>query len=233
LYNTSIDGIVNTYSLHCSLLRQDGLVNYTRSIGQTWELSGSQFQPSKSPQRSFIGDWQVTLNYHAMAQGGAIPGIAPAIRGGLACGDGTGRLLLVCPSVNFSTFVSNFVLASGRAQSILFNVAATDPSRDRPEYFYNVTGAITHQFYHITYVPALLFASLLSLTIAASTTVGMVVYARYIQRDGMKTLHEVTPLRLVFESGAGTLQGTTSMTRLADLSDSELQEVAKEVYIMY
>lgn len=221
---------MNTFSLHCSLLRQEGLVNYTRLIDQTWKLSGSQFQPSKSPQRSFIGDWQVALNYHAMTEMGTIPGIAPAIRGGLACGH---RILMACPSINFSTFASNFVLASGRAQSILFNVAAMNSSRDRPEYFYNVTGAVTQQFYHITYVPALLLASLLSLTIAASTAVGMVVYARWIQRDGMKTLHEVNPLRLVVDSGAGTLQDTAGMTRLANLSDNRLPKVAKEVYIMY
>ncbi|KAK1248583.1 hypothetical protein MKX08_006803 [Trichoderma sp. CBMAI-0020] len=229
---TTIDSLVTTYSLHCSLLRQEGVINYKRSTGQTWELSGSQFQPSKSPQRSFIGDWQVVLNYHAMAEAGTIPGIAPAISGGLACVVDDGQLVM-CPSINFSTFASNFVVASGRAQSILFNVAAMDSSRDRPEYFYNVTGAVTQQFYHITYVPALLLASLLSLTIAASTAVGMIVYARWIQGDGMNTLREVTPLRLVVDSGAGTLQDTASMTRLADLSDSQLQEVAKEVYIMY
>ncbi|KAM0466192.1 hypothetical protein ACHAPV_001147 [Trichoderma viride] len=237
LYNTSFGGILNTYSLHCSLLRQEGLVNYTRSINQTWKLSGSQFQPSKSPQRSFIGDWQVALNYHAMTEMGTIPGIAPAIRGGLACESvpfrDYGGEIEVCPSINFSTFASNFVLASGRAQSILFNVAAMNSSRDRPEYFYNVTGAVTQQFYHITYVPALLLASLVGLTIAASTAVGMIVYARWIQRDGMKTLREVTPLRLVVDSGAGTLQDTASMTRLANLSDNQLQKVAKEVYIMY
>lgn len=138
----SINSTVTTYSLYCSLLRQEGLVNYTRSTGQTWGLSGSQFQPSKSPQRSFIGDWQVVLNYHAMTEAGTIPGIAPAISGGLACAVGDGQLV-TCSSVNFSTFASNFVLASGRAQSILFNVAAMNSSRDRPEYFYNVTGATT------------------------------------------------------------------------------------------
>ncbi|PON20083.1 hypothetical protein TGAM01_v211034 [Trichoderma gamsii] len=230
---TSVYGTVTTYSLHCSLLRQEGLVNYTRSAGQTWELSGSQFQLSKSPQRSFIGDWQVVLNYHAMAEAGTIPGIAPAIRGGLACEiEIAAWELAACPSINFSTFAANFVLASGRSQSILFNVAAMNSSRDRPEYFYNVTGAVTQQFYHITYVPALLLASLLGLTIAASTAVGMMVYARWIQRDGIKTLHEATPLRLVVDSGAGTLQDTASMARLANLSDSQLQKAAKEVYIM-
>lgn len=105
-------------------------------------------------------------------------------------------------------------------------------SRDRPEYFYDVTGAVTQQFYHITYVPALLLASLLGLTIAASTAVGMMVYARWTQRDGLKTLHEAAPLRLVVDSGAGTLLDTASMTRLANLSDSQLQKVAKEVYIV-
>ncbi|KAL7891960.1 hypothetical protein HDV63DRAFT_416074 [Trichoderma sp. SZMC 28014] len=230
---TSIYGIVTTYSLHCFLLRQEGLVNYTRSTGQTWELSGSQFQPPKSPQRSFIGDWQVVLNYHAMAEAGTIPGIAPAIRGGLACEiEIADWELVACPSINFSTFAANFVLASGRAQSILFNVAAKNSSRDRSEYFYNVTGAVTQQFYHITYVPALLLASLLGLTIAASTAVGMTVYARWIQRDGMKTLHEVTPLRLIVDSGAGTFQDPATIARLANLSDSQLQKVAKEVYVM-
>lgn len=232
LYNTSIGSILNTHSLHCSLSRQEGFVNYTRSIGQTWKLSGSKFEPSKSPQRSFMGDWQIALNYHAMTEGGTVPGIAPAIRGGLACEESGGEIV-VCPSINFSTFAANFVLASGRAQSILFNVAAMNSSRDQPEYFYNVAGAVTQQFYHITYVPALLLASLLGIIIAASTAVGMTVYARWIQRGGMKTLHEVTPLRLVVDSGAGTLQHTASMTRLANLSDSQLQTVAKEVYIMY
>lgn len=116
---TSAYGIVTTYSLHCSLLRQEGLVNYTRSAGQTWNLSGSQFQHSQSPQRSFIGDWQVALNYHTMAEAGTIPGIAPAIRGGLACEiEIAAWELAVCPSINFSTFAANFVLASGRAQGM-------------------------------------------------------------------------------------------------------------------
>lgn len=207
---TSIDSTVTTYSLYCSLLRQEGLVNYTHTAGQTWDSSGSRFQPSKSPQRSFIGDWQVVLNYHAMTETGTIPGIAPAISGGLACAVGDGQLA-ACPSINFSTFASNFVLASGRAQSILFNVAAMNSSRDQPEYFYNVTGVITQQSYHITYVPALLLASLLSITVAASTTVGMIVYARYIKGDSMRTLHEATILRLVVDSGAGTLQDTASL----------------------
>ncbi|KAM0525610.1 hypothetical protein ACHAPE_000318 [Trichoderma viride] len=204
---TTVGDMVATYSLHCSLLRQEGFVNYTRSTGQTWEISGSQFQPFKSPQRSFLGDWQIALNYHAMAEWGTIPGIGPAISGGLACEVGDGELT-TCQSMDFSTFASNFVLASGHAQSILFNVAAMNSSRDRPEYFYNVTGAVTQQFYHITYVPALLLVSLLSLTVAASTAAGMIV-------------------------GAGALQDTANMTRLANLSDNQLQKVAKEVYIMY
>ncbi|KAL9483790.1 hypothetical protein ACSS6W_002579 [Trichoderma asperelloides] len=228
---TSILSTVTTYSLHCSLLRQEGLVNYTRTAGQTGRVSESQFQPYKSPQRSFIGDWQVVLNYHATTETGTIPGIAPAFSGGLACAVGDGQLA-TCPSINFSTLASNFVLASGRAQSILFNVAAMNSSRDRPEYFYNVTGATMQQFYHITYVPALLLASLLSLTIAASTAVGMTVYARHIQRDSMRELHEATTLRLVVNSGAGILQDTASMARLANLSDNQLQEAAKEVYII-
>ncbi|KAL7924851.1 hypothetical protein ACQKWADRAFT_331069 [Trichoderma austrokoningii] len=232
LYITSIDPVLTTYSLRCSLLRQEGVVNYKRSTGQTWELSGSQFQPSKSPQHSFIGDWQVVLNYHAMYEAGTIPGIASAISGGSACEAGDGELA-ACPPINFSTFTSNFVLASGRAQSILFNVAAMDSSRDRPEYFYNVTGTLAEQFAHITYVPALLLACLFSLTIAASTTVGMIVYARHIEKDGMKTLHEVTPLRLVVDSGTGTLQDTASIAKLSKLSDSQLQKVAKEVYVKY
>jgi hypothetical protein len=230
---TTIDTIVTSYSLYCSLFRQEGFVNYTRSTGQPWELSGSQFQPAKSAARSFIADWQVVLNYHAIIEIGTTPGIAPAIRGGLACespGDGG---LVACSSTNFSTFVSNFVLASGRAQTILYNVAATNSSRDRPEYFYNVTGAVTQQFYHLTYVPALLLVSLISLTIAASIATGLTIYARHIQRDNAKISHEVTPLRLVVDSGAGTLQDTASMARLASLSNAELQEAAEQIYTNY
>ncbi|KAL7956959.1 hypothetical protein V8C34DRAFT_287188 [Trichoderma compactum] len=83
----------------------------------------------------------------------------------------------------FRHFVSNLVLASGRAQTMLYNVAATKSSRDRPEYFLDVTGGAMQQFYHLTYVPALPLVSLLGLIIAASAATGMTIYARYIQRD--------------------------------------------------
>ncbi|KAL7945349.1 hypothetical protein V8C42DRAFT_322879 [Trichoderma barbatum] len=230
---TAINNIMTAYSLYCSLFRQDGVANYTRSTGQPWELSGSRFQPSKSAARSFIADWQVALNYHAIIERGTIPGIAPAIRGGLACGiPGVAGQIVAC-SINFSTFVSNFVLASGRAQTMLYNVAATNSSRDRPEYFYSVTGEALQQFYHLTYVPALLLVSLISLTIAASTATGMTIYARYIHRDKATIPHEITPLRLVVDSWAGTLQDPASMTRLASLSNDELQEAAKETYTNY
>ncbi|KAL7906984.1 hypothetical protein GGI35DRAFT_487421 [Trichoderma velutinum] len=230
---TAINNTFTAYSLYCSLFRQEGVANYTRSTGQPWELSGSRFQPSKSAARSFIADWQVALNYHAIIESGTIPGIAPAIRGGLACGlPGMAGQIVAC-STNFSTFVSNFVLASGQAQTMLYNVAATNSSRDRPEYFYYVTGEAMQQFYHLTYVPALLFVSLISLIIAAFTATGMTVYARYIHRDKGTIPHEITPLRLVVDSWAGTLQDPASMSRLASLSNDELQEAAKETYTNY
>ncbi|KAK4077034.1 uncharacterized protein Triagg1_4001 [Trichoderma aggressivum f. europaeum] len=230
---TAINNVFTSYSLYCSLFRQEGVANYTRSTGQPWELSGSRFQPSKSAARSFIGDWQVALNYHAIIERGTIPGIAPAIRGGLACGLPAITGQIVACETNFSTFVSNFVLASGRAQTMLYNVAATNSSRDRPEYFFDVTGDAMQQFYHLTYVPALLFVSLLSLIIAASAATGMTMYARYIHRDQGMVPHEITPLRLVVDSWAGTLQDAASMTRLASLSNDELQEAAKETYTNY
>ncbi|KAE9370980.1 hypothetical protein N431DRAFT_485065 [Stipitochalara longipes BDJ] len=69
--------IMTTWGISCHIQRQEGLLNYSRPSGQSWTISKSSFSSQKNVTKSYLGDWQVVLNYQAPIA--TLPGLGPAL----------------------------------------------------------------------------------------------------------------------------------------------------------
>ncbi len=227
--DNSIKSIMSIWGLWCGLFRQQGYLNYTREPVRGWSVASSRFDEPKTKIRPYIGDWQLATNYHAPMS--TIPGISAAIVGpGQTLCTKTGAVN--CPKVtNMETFARNYVFASGEAMRIVYNVAASNTTRDRPEYFYAASGLANEQFYRITYVPVLLLVGLISLVIAAVTTTAISLYT--MRTSGWRQFRQVDVLRLLVDSSAGPLDHGAEVQKVSDLSDDELQKWARDYYVTY
>jgi hypothetical protein len=98
------------WGLKCNITRQEGLLNLTRNAEQAWQVSASAFLENMIAIRAPLAAWQYALNYHAPAS--TIAGLGPPI-GLTATEDGP-------YSFNWTTYVLNYLYASGEAQRITF-----------------------------------------------------------------------------------------------------------------
>lgn len=251
------------WSVHCSLFQQDGLLNYTRSSNQDWLITASDFAELKTKTRPTISDWQVDSSYQPSSQstGFRIPGIAGAISGSayVACSARMAYLRTdtscdVSQVTNMSTFVNNFVFASGEARRTEYNVIEAAPGGDLDTYdvrwyapapngagflrgyhdpplYFRVAGAETREYYRITYVPVLLLAGLLGVLLAALLTAAMVVHAG--KTRSWRTFRQVDVLRLLADSSAATPRQAPELARVSRLSDDELLRWAREYRVAY
>lgn len=218
--------MMTVWGVRCSLYRQEGHVNYSRADNKPWGVSTAHFRDEKQRVPSFLGDWQVVLNYNA--PGAVIPGIGPplAATAGLPCeGSSCSRPL------SFEKYAQNFLYASASIEQIMYNVAAADTARDLPEYFYGVDGGSEEEFYRITYVPLILLIGLLSLIGAAVITGSMLIYtARTLST---RSFRQVDVLRLVFDGVMGLWSDTPTMAKMKEQDNDALQEWAKRYFVSY
>ncbi|KAK7754503.1 hypothetical protein SLS62_003523 [Diatrype stigma] len=223
--------IMTAWGVRCALYRQDGYANYSRSgsrdnQSQSWEVAATRFQGEKRRVPSFLGDWQLEYS----APGAVIPGLGPplAATAGVPC-EG-----LSCSSVrplDFGTYAQNFLYASAAAEQIVYNVAAADPARDLPEYFYNASGGVEEVFYRITYVPLILLVGLLSLAGAATITGIMLIYTS--STLSTRSFRQVDVLRLVFDGVLGLWGDIPAMAKMKEQDNDALQEWAKQYFVSY
>lgn len=216
----------DSYALQCVLLRQEGLLEYRRRDDQSWFIASSSFEDERKAVRSFLEDWQLELS-----SGHPAPPLGDVLWGGATSMD-------VCSSgecftyKDFITAVNNLVYASGEATRILYNVAAANATRDKVDYFYNVTGEVDREFYRITYVPVLLLVAMLGIIISALSVTVLVIAT--MKTWSWKTFRQVDITRLVVDCvGADLAKGDSTFSRLRQASDDELAEWAGKYRVGY
>ncbi|KAK7546288.1 hypothetical protein IWX49DRAFT_629470 [Phyllosticta citricarpa] len=221
-------GVMSTWGLRCSLSRQQGRLSYERTPGQPWTITKKDFSGPKTPAYSRLFDWQLNLNFHAPGRKEPMPGIGPAFKrtaGEMPCTAtqwARGGNASTC--VNFTTWVTNFLYASGEAERIMYEVAATNSSLVLPQYFYTAATSQSVQQYRITYIPLILLFGLVSMLLAAVMTGAMAYYTRNTLTSLLS--RQVSTLRLVVDSVAGLSGDADLMETVGRLSNRRLERWA-------
>lgn len=199
---------LSTYTLQCSLYRQDGVLNFTRNSDRSWLLTTSTFDERPVPYASFLSDWDMryTRNKSAPPLADNLFSSAVQYSGGVAAG------------FNFTLAANNILYASGEIARIMYNVASLNTSRDQPDYFYNVTGTVNREFYRVTYVPALLLIGLVCVVLCASMTLALVLSVRHSASWSIRYDWSLTPWgagwhRRTGQSSPGWREGATERSR--------------------
>ncbi|KAF4552248.1 Hypothetical protein D9617_10g072290 [Elsinoe fawcettii] len=205
---TGTKSIMSYWGIRCVIHRQDGLLTLIRTPGSPWSINSTSFPPS-SPSRvvpSQLYNWQTNLKYQAPAQKAAIPGLMPALAATVndtLCSSPRGCTGASCPlqcdnATDWAMLAGNYLYASAEAEKILYEVAASDARADRAVDFMRVQGTRTAgDVYTITFVPAILGASLLFLLLGALVVLGM--GARVWGTFSARTFRDVDTLRLVVD----------------------------------
>lgn len=228
--------VMSYWGIRCWLDREDGLLNYTRQNGQSWSISQSEFFNKTEKVPSSLANWQTNLNYHA--PGATIPGIGPALArtaghttcGSTTCDSDSGVCMQCDNATDFSVLALNYLYASAESERIVYEVAASNATRDLPKYWYNVSSVATREYYQITYVPAILVAGFVSLIAAAAATATMAAYA--YKTYSARTFRQVDVLRLLVDCVDG-LQEANAEKDISGLSRSELESWASRCRVMY
>ncbi|KAK7533780.1 uncharacterized protein J3D65DRAFT_631305 [Phyllosticta citribraziliensis] len=228
-------GVMSTWGLRCSLARQQGLLSYNRTPGQAWTITKKDFSGPKTPAYSRLFDWQLNLNFHAPGRKEPMPGIGPAFKrtaGEVPCTAAQwamGGNASTC--VDFSTWVSNFLYASGEAERIMYEVAATNSTIVLPQYFYTAATSQSVQQYRITYIPLILLFGLVSMLFAAVITGSMAFYTRNTLTSLLS--RQVSTLRLVVDSVAGLSGDADLIETVGRLSHRRLERWASAYKVKY
>ena len=230
----STKSIMTTWGISCSIMRQEGFLNYTRNPGRPWTIAGNSFSASKSVVKSALGNWQLALNYQAPIS--TISGIGPAlaVTAG-SIGDSMdisqGYPESDATPLNWTIFALNYLYASGEAQRIPYETAAENSSSNKPDYFYQVSSTITVQLYRITYIPLLLLLGLLCVLGAAAITCAMLFYTW--NAHSTQVARELDSLRLLVDSVAGLQEWAPKMAAAGILNKGDLKNLAAKFRVRY
>ncbi|KAL1392757.1 hypothetical protein HDK64DRAFT_306229 [Phyllosticta capitalensis] len=204
------------YGIRCSLYRSDGQLDYARNGSNDWNLTNFNFSDEQTKIPSFLAQWQ-GIDYRA-------PG---------ATNDGIGPVLSGSANTSWSALAQNFLYASGEVQRIGYEFAASNSSRNKPDFFYSVSGIKTEQRYRITYVPFLLLVGLVAALAAAGITAAMALYtARTLSA---RTFRQVDPLRLILDCGQGLQEAIQDLAASAppSLPNDRLEKWAQGLVVTY
>ncbi|KAF2125637.1 hypothetical protein P153DRAFT_369667 [Dothidotthia symphoricarpi CBS 119687] len=231
---TGTQSTMSVSGIRCMLYRERGLLNYTRassnsSSTSTWTISSTHFDndQEKSSIPSMLAHFQWSnLNFHA--PGAVIPGLGPALSNSM-----TGLHAATTANDTFTDFALNFLYASGEAQRILYEVAATstNSSKNLHDYYVDVPGFITQQQYRITYVPSILLLGLLCLLAASIVTAAMAAYVR--NSDSARAHRRVDVVRLLVDSVSGLQDSRDEWARIAQKGNGDLDTWAVGYKVRY
>jgi hypothetical protein len=235
---TSTQGVMSVSGIRCMLYREHGLLNLRRITGQNnntspvWGPSSSEFLGDEKrviiPSMLSHFQWN-NLNFHA--PGSVMPGIGPAL---LHRPDPQSSSDLTAPANDsFTDFSLNFLYASGEAQHILYEVAASsnNASHHPAKFFTKVRVLETQQRYRITYVPSILMLGLLALLVASIVTGAMAISAR--NSVSARTHREVNAVRLLLDGVSGLRNSKEDMSMMAQKSNGELESWAAGYKVRY
>ncbi|KAF2137367.1 uncharacterized protein K452DRAFT_301959 [Aplosporella prunicola CBS 121167] len=202
---TGTKATMSVWGLQCSLYQQSGQLNLTRAHNSDVTIAAATFAPETEKMKipSALATWQANLNYHAPTA--AIPGIGPALARTACPATASSADSTLCSagqnSTDFAALARNFLYASAEARTIAIEVAASNATREKPEYVYTVQAVVTRQFYRMTYVPVVLAVGLASLVLAALVVGGMAWVARGSEAVGGWRVRDVG--RVVVDAVAG------------------------------
>ncbi|KAH7060537.1 hypothetical protein B0J12DRAFT_649255 [Macrophomina phaseolina] len=207
--------------LRCSLHRQAGLLNLTRSgAASAWAIAASSFSDARTRVPSLLAQWQSNLNYHAPQAN--IPGIGPPLSRGWGATADRG---------SFDGFAANFLYASGEVLRATYEVAAANATRDQPEYLYVVDGTRSVERYRITYVPSILLAGLACLVGAGAVTAGLAWAARASVSG--RAFRQVDAVRVVVDGAAGLGGARAEAAQMGMASNDALDAWAGRYKVRY
>lgn len=212
------------WGVRCWLNRQEGVLNLTHLPSMEWRIDNSSFSHAKTRVPSYLAPWQTNLMYRAPQS--TVAGIGPALARSATNQSALGST----NNMDFKIFALNYLYASAEAERAVFEVAATNSSRDRPEDFFNVTGMVNEEHYRITYIPIILLVGIIAMLLAASTVSAMAVYAS--KTKAARTFREVNALRLLID-GAGGLGPEIKIIADAGLGSREMEKWADECMVEY
>ncbi|RDW58479.1 hypothetical protein BP5796_12409 [Coleophoma crateriformis] len=208
---SSTKATMKLWGLRCWLNRQEGLLNYTRTSSLDWQINASSFSNETRKATSLLTPWQSNLMYRAPQS--TVAGIAPALAQSAAKSDSD--LAVIGDPLNatdFKILALNYLYASGEAQRMTYEVAATNTSNDEPNFFYDVTGQISEQKYRITYIPIILLIGLLALVIAAALPAAMTMYVS--KTLSARTFRDVDAVRLLVDAADGLHEEAKDISNL-------------------
>ncbi|KAL5121416.1 hypothetical protein ACEQ8H_000487 [Pleosporales sp. CAS-2024a] len=196
----------------------------------TWSIVEADFPAQdKTVVRSMLSKFQWTnLNFHA--PGTSVPGLGPALDkvSVQEVGDwGT------VANDTFDTFALNYLYASGEAQRIVYEVAAssTNASHLRAEYFVKVPALQNQDLYRITYVPSILLLGLLALVGSSVVTGSMALYTR--RSSSARAHRRLTVTRLLLDSVAGLQRHRDEVSQVAQTNNSQVDDWAATYKVRY
>ncbi|KAJ8106766.1 hypothetical protein OPT61_g9324 [Boeremia exigua] len=217
--------IMSAGGLRCTLYSEQGTVNAARkststNSAGTWTIVSSAFPDSQTksivPSTLSLLQW-TNLNFHAPGQ--SVPGLGPALNTITIeqVGNWGERA-----NDTFTNFASNYLYASGEAQRIMYEVAAssTNASRALPEYFVKVPATASQEKYRITYVPSILLVGLLALLGSSLITGAMAWLTR--RSVSARVQRQVDVTRLLVDSVVGLEGDREGMAAVAQRSSAEI-----------
>ncbi|KAK3659030.1 hypothetical protein LTR56_001467 [Elasticomyces elasticus] len=221
--------IMSFWGITCSVYRQEGLLNYTRESSDEWKLAASQFDDHSGRVPSPLPPWQTNLQYHAPR---SAPGIGPAIA---LSAQEVGISVSSPTNISYENLAHNYLYAAGEMQRIVYEVSASDRSKDTDDlvYSYRSDGMRMVEYYRMTYVPAILMTSLVSLLAAAGAALAMSVYV-----SGTRSIREyrkVDTIRLVIDAieGLGYDREATTHTNQKEGNTNPVDKIAQICKVEY
>ncbi|KAK3661678.1 hypothetical protein LTR56_000167 [Elasticomyces elasticus] len=222
--------IMSFWGITCSVYRQEGLLNYTRESSDEWKLAASRFDDHSRRVPSPLPPWQTNLQYHAPRS--AIPGIGPAI----ALSAQGGEISVNLPmNISYENLAHNYLYAAGEVERIVYEVSASDLSRDTDDlvYSYLSDGMRMVEYYRMTYVPAILMTGLVSLLAAAGAALGLSVYVS--GTCSTREYRKVDAIRLIIDAieGLGHDREATTNTNNKEYSPNHVDKIAQNCKVEY
>lgn len=216
--------IMSWWGMRCWMNQTPGTLNLHRAPNATWSARNYKWSNSQSNVTTewTLSNLQTALDYKA--PGSTLPGIGPALAWN------SDEISSPPAGVDYETTALNLLYAECETKRIILETAATNRSRAEPDYFYNTTAFEQTQFYRITYVPFILFASELAVLLATMICLGLTL--RTWRSESGKAMRKVDVLRLVVDSVSG-LQGDGAFKDLRYSSNSRIDDWADRYSIRY
>ena len=215
------------WGIQCVLKSTAGTIDVYRHTNSSWTAGNpkwSDAEPKTEPSWA-LEALQTPLGYNA--PGASMPGIGQAFT---MSARSQNVSLSGSEGWDYETAALNLLYAECEARRMIFETAATNASRAKPEYFYDAADREQTEYYRMTYVPLILFAAIGAILIASGICFGMIVYT-WRSASGLQ-LRKVDVLRLVVDSVAG-LRDDLSFTEISSSSNDGIDEWADGYMVKY